>query len=337
MKIVNSLRQDVWRRFVDHNPAGNIFHTPEMFEVFRLTEGHHPTLWAAVNSDNYPLALLLPVEITLAQGLLQHLTRRAVVYGSVLFEHSEDGLQALKLVLSSYVRETHHNPVLYTELRNLNDLGPAKSILLESHFAYIEYLDFLIDLDCSKDVLLERMGSRTRKSIRRALHRQDIIVEELNNTVQLQDWYDVLRKTYSRARVPLAKLSLFEAALELLGSKGFIRFTQARVGTALAAVSVELLYKKSIYGWYGGADRSFTRYRANEFLMWHILAWGSQNGYSVYDFGGAGKPGEKYGVRDFKAKFGGKLVSYGRNTFTHRPVTLWFSKLGYEILRGCLQ
>jgi len=30
---------------------------------------------------------------------------------------------------------------------------------------------------------------------------------------------------------------------------------------------------------------------------------------------GAGKPSEKYGVRDFKAKFGGNLVNFGRNTW----------------------
>ncbi|MDH4208252.1 MAG: hypothetical protein OEV76_05210, partial [Anaerolineae bacterium] len=50
----------------------------------------------------------------------------------------------------------------------------------------------------------------------------------------------------------------------------------------------------------------------------------------VYDFGGAGKADEEYGVRDFKAKFGGDLVCYGRNTCVHAPFRLAMSKLGYE-------
>ena len=53
----------------------------------------------------------------------------------------------------------------------------------------------------------------------------------------------------------------------------------------------------------------------------------------MYDFGGAGKPDEEYGVRDFKAKFGGELVCYGRNTCVHAPVLLQFSRFGYDILR----
>jgi serine/alanine adding enzyme len=64
------------------------------------------------------------------------------------------------------------------------------------------------------------------------------------------------------------------------------------------------------------------------------LEWGVENGYRVYDFGGAGKPDEEYGVRDFKAKFGGKLVCYGRNVYVHSQVRLELSKLGYTIYRA---
>ena len=115
-----------------------------------------------------------------------------------------------------------------------------------------------------------------------------------------------------------------------------IRFTQARAGDVIVAISVELLYKDKIFGWYGGVDRTYTLYRANEFLMWQILDWGSRNGYRQYDFGGAGKPNEKYGVRDFKAKFGGELVCYGRNTYVHKPKLLSISQRGYQLLRGLL-
>jgi len=55
-----------------------------------------------------------------------------------------------------------------------------------------------------------------------------------------------------------------------------------------------------------------------------------------YDFGGAGKPDEEYTVRDFKAKFGGKLVCYGRNTYVHSHELLYLSKQGYRLLRRWL-
>ena len=99
---------------------------------------------------------------------------------------------------------------------------------------------------------------------------------------------------------------------------------------------MDLLYKDVIYGWYGGVDREYSAYVPNEILMWNILQWGAENGYAVYDFGGAGKPDEEYGVRDFKAKFGGDLVCYGRNICVHNPLMLQLSTAGYSILRGWL-
>ena len=81
--IVRTLAEGEWRRFVNEHPAGNIFHTPEMFHVFERAKGHRPELWAATR-DGRVLALLLPVKITLMGGPLQPLTTRSVAYGSVL-------------------------------------------------------------------------------------------------------------------------------------------------------------------------------------------------------------------------------------------------------------
>ena len=36
-------------------------------------------------------------------------------------------------------------------------------------------------------------------------------------------------------------------------------------------------------------------------------------------FGGAGKPDKPYGVRDYKLKFGGQLVNWGRFEKVHKP------------------
>jgi lipid II:glycine glycyltransferase (peptidoglycan interpeptide bridge formation enzyme) len=148
--------------------------------------------------------------------------------------------------------------------------------------------------------------------------------------------YQLLERTYANADVPLADGSLFEAAFEILHPRRMIKFLLARLGDSYIAGSVELLYKDTIYGWYGGVERAFSGYVPNELLQWNIFRWGAENGYKVYDFGGAGKPDEEYGVRDFKAKFGGELVCYGRNTHVHSPRLLWLSKLGYGLMRRWL-
>jgi len=328
--IVHSLDEQTWRRFVEHHHSSNIFHSPEMFRVFTQAQGHRPTLWAAIDRDGQVLALLTPVQVTVAGGLLRRLTTRAVAYGSVLCDPSPAGREALNALLNAYVRIAKRES-LYTELRNLSDLSQDQFVLQSCGFAYADHLNYLVNLARPPEAVMQGIGRRTRKQIRHALRQDRVHIGLIQTREELASWYAVLQKTYRRARVPLAERSLFEAAFDVLYPCGMIEFRVARVGGAYAAVSVELLYRGVIYGWYGGTDRHYGHLYPNELLTWHILEWGAEHGYRIYDFGGAGQPGEKYGVRDFKAKFGGQLVCYGRNTLIHAPTLLAMSKRGYQL------
>jgi len=335
MDIVRQLDKSLWRDFVDDNPLGNIFHTPEMFQVFARVKGHQPTLWAAIDSDNRPLALLLPIQVTLMGGLLRRFTTRAVAYGSVLCTPSSEGREALATLLRAYKKEAR-NGALFTELRNLSDLSYLQPVLNDNGFIYEDHLNYLIDLDRPPEAILQSMGRRTRKNLRRALRRDEVVVEEANRRERVALCYELLQRTYAVAQVPLADRSLFEAAFDVLHPRGMVKFLLARVGDSYVAGSVELIYNDTIYGWYGGMDRDYSSYMPNELLLWHIFQWGAENGFKVYDFGGAGKPDEEYGVRDFKAKFGGELVCFGRNVYVHNPALMRLSQWGYSIYRRVL-
>ena len=335
INIVNSIEENAWREFVAQHPQGNIFHTPEMFRVFEHTHGHHPQLHAAVDGDGQVCALLLPVQVTLKDGLLRHLTTRSIVYGGVLCSSDEPGKRALEMILKEYSEHTSRE-ALFTELRNLSDQTTIQPVLEQCGFSYEDHLNYLIDLNCSSEQLLHNIGSRTRKHIRQALRKGNIVIDEIVDHNQISTWYELIHKTYLAARVHLADQTLFEAAFDVLQSKGMIKFWLARIESMYVAASVELLYKDQMYGWYGGMNRAYAKEMPGEVLMWHILKWGTNNGFKTYDFGGAGKPNEAYGVRDFKAKFGGELVCFGRNTLVHSPRLLRLSTFGYEIYRKLL-
>ncbi len=335
MKVVRELDEKRWGEFVAEHPHGNIFHTPEMFRVFARAEGFDPTLWAAVADSGRILALMLPVRITALGQLFLRISTRSVVFGSVLCGEGAEGAEALDLLLAEYVRNAN-GASLFTELRNLVSLDSYQPVLRKNGFEHEGHLNYLIDLARSPEDILKSIGPRTRKAIRHGVRAARVSVEEVKEREGVAACYGLLRRTYSAARVPLASQSLFEAALELLRPKGMIRFSLARVDEVPVAASVELLHKRVMFGWYGGVDRSFGQYTPNEVLQWHVLEWGANNGYALYDFGGAGKPDLKYRVRDYKAKFGGELVNFGRNTFVHAPGLLKLSEFGYQVLRRFL-
>lgn len=328
MEIVRELDTSQWKDFVDRHPQSSIFHTPEMFDVFTRAEGHQPELWAVL-SDGQVLALLLPVQITLTP-LLRAFTTRSISYGGILCQLDNQGLLAAKRLLEAYISQAGRL-ALFSEFRNLYDQGLLRDVFHDCGFAYEEHLNYLIDLTGSSDVVFQRIGSRTRKNIRRGLRQGEVITSEVNSRADAAACYNLIRRSYQHAHVPLADWSLFEAAFELLVPRGMLRFYLARVGDVPVAASAELSHKDTIYGWYSGIERPYCNYVPGELLMWHVLQWGAENGYRTYDFGGAGKPGEAYGVRDFKAKFGGRLVEYGRFTVTHAPIRIGLSKLCYRV------
>jgi hypothetical protein len=307
-----------------------MFHTPEMFQVFDRTEGHQPQLWAATQ-DGRVLALLLPVFITLKDGLLRPFTTRAVTYGSVLCAPGPEGREALAMLLRTYERQVKGGP-LFTELRNLSDLSAVQPILQENGFVHEGHLNFLIDLQRPPEEIWSSLHGKVRTNVRKA-RKMGVVVEEVTSLDKVPVAYSVLSRVYEHIQIPLASLSLFEAAFEVLYPRGMIKLLMARVEGTYVGVAIRLLYKGLIYAWYAGAMRDCSSYKVNELLNWHILEWGAQNGFKCFDFGGAGKPDQDYGPREFKARFNGRLVNYGRNVCVHHPHLLHFSQWGYQVYR----
>jgi lipid II:glycine glycyltransferase (peptidoglycan interpeptide bridge formation enzyme) len=332
IKVVDTLDENVWREFVYRQPQGNIFQTPEMYQVFSRAKGYRPELRAAITEDGQPLALLQPVQVTLRNGPLRRLTTRAIVYGSILCTPDEAGKQALEAMLRQYIQVAGRES-LFTQLRHQSDISDYRDVLDNCGFDYQDHLNYLIDLDGPTEEIFNRVGPRTRKHIRREIKKGELSVEEVNQPEQIKAFYALTQKSYQGAHVPIADLSLFEAAFEILHPRNMIKFWLVRLGDTYIASSVELTYKDVVYGWYGGVDRDYSSCTPTEFLTWHILKWGAEHGYRIYDFGGAGLPEEEYGVRDFKSKFGGRLVCFGRSTVVHTPLLLRLSTLGYSVLR----
>ena len=61
--------------------------------------------------------------------------------------------------------------------------------------------------------------------------------------------------------------------------------------------------------------------------------YGFKNNLRKFDFMGAGKSNEDYGVRDFKAKFGGELKEHGRFIKINNPFLYSLGKLALGLIK----
>ena len=335
IQIVDSLPNDQWTKFVDDHPDGNILQTPYMLDVFRNADKHCPKLYAAIDErDGEILSLLVSVQIRVPGAPISRLTSRSIIYGGILCKDSVDGRNSLVPLMNNYDTSTKDG-TMFTEIRNMSPSQQSRNELERCGYRYEDYLNYLIDLRRPLDEIFQAFSSSCRRNIRKS-ERNDVLIEEITSKENLLLFYGLLKKTYSKARVPLADFSLFASAFDNLHSRNMVKFFLARLGDRYIGGRVILLFKDKIFDWYAGSDGAHLNFYPNEMLVWHILKWGSQNGFHTFDFGGAGRPDEKYGVRDFKERFGGKVTNYGRFTNVYSPASYRLTKMGYQVYRRFL-
>jgi serine/alanine adding enzyme len=333
-RVVQALDRDRWTAYVEHHPAGTIFHTPEMQSVFVRARHHQPTVWATLDAAGEIQALMTPVAIATVGGPLRHVTTRIVGFGGPLTLPGQDGCVAFQTLLRSFQARTRHR-ALFTELRNATDTSELAPALAACTFVHEAHLNFLVDLTPGEDKLWQRIKPAARRNINKA-ERLGVRVTEARGERDLEAGYRVLRDVYARIRVPLPDRSLFAAAQEVLGPLGRFRMLLASVQEQTIGVLTLLLWNDVAQYWYTGTLRSHAEFRAGDLLVWRAIDVARRYGCRIFDFGGAGKPDEPYGVRDFKAKYGGRLVDYGRDTWVSAPVRLRMATVGYEKVRRFL-
>jgi serine/alanine adding enzyme len=334
VRVVHRLDRAMWGSFVEELEGGNVFHTPKMFDAFARTEGYRPSVWAAVDGSSRPLALFVPVEVSLMGGPLRYLTTRSVAFGSVLAAPGQRGRDALSMLLHTYGREVSRR-VVFTELRNLVDMGELRPIIGEAGFEFRDHLNFLIDLRRPLEDIWGDIRPNARRNIRKAM-RADVVVRQAESSSDIAAAYGILRDAYKLIRVPLPPSTLFHSAFELLGALGMMKVLLAEAEGVMIGALMLLLYKDVVVYWYTATLRDYSALRPADLLVWRSLELGQQSGYRTFDFGGGGSPETRYGVRDFKAKFGGDLVNFGRHTIIHSPARFKLAQAGYRVRRRFL-
>ncbi|MGC3976999.1 MAG: peptidoglycan bridge formation glycyltransferase FemA/FemB family protein [Paludibacteraceae bacterium] len=89
-----------------------------------------------------------------------------------------------------------------------------------------------------------------------------------------------------------------------------------------------------LYEWFVcGLDGRYKNRYPSTLATWAAIEYAASNGFNYFDMMGAGKPDEGYGVRNFKAKFGGELVEHGRFIRVNKPILYYIGKKAVSYLK----
>lgn len=328
IEITDSFDRQQWDEFVRNHPHGNIFQSPEMAEVYKRTKNYEPiSLIAIENNTNEIVGILQGVLINECGGLLRSLSVRSIVQGGPLFLNSKIS----NFLLKEYDRIAEKKAI-FTQIRIMHNNSSLSNSLKESNYKYEDHLNFLIDLHKPVDQLWKQLYKSKRQAVKKA-EKNGVVIEEIKDRILIPIFYNLVKKSYENSKMPFVDISIFEASFDILVTKGMCMFFLARINNNYVAATCFLTYNGIIYDWYGGVDREFSNYRPNELLEWYTIKWGAEKGYKVFDFGGAGKPDEPYGPRNFKKEFGGDLVNYGRWIKVNSPLKMKIAEIGFKVYR----
>jgi len=329
IKVTDSIDWNLWDDFVYNHPNGNIFQTSHMEKVYKNTKNYDVISLAALDSKSGKiLSVLQAAVIREKEGIVGIFSGRSIIIGGPLYIKQEEGYKAVKKLMEDY-EKIAKKKAIYTQIRNIWDTEDIKSTLKASGYIYEDHLNYLINLNQSSEKVWQNMRKSRRWDIKSA-EKEGIKVNKIESLNEIKHFYYLIQETYKRSKLPLADASLFESAFHELVLKSMADFYLATQNGIFVGACVMLKYKSTIYDWYMGSE-SGIKY-ADAALVWHVLEENSGK-EKIFDFGGAGHPEKPYGVRDFKRRFGGEEVNFGRYLKVHNKWKKNVAEAGFKIYR----
>ncbi|MEZ5044592.1 MAG: GNAT family N-acetyltransferase [Saprospiraceae bacterium] len=306
--------------FVLQHPNGNFFQSPTFFEFIQGVKGYRPFQLLALNEDGEIRGALLGVFQSNGGNLKSWLSRRLIVWGGPLVTaDTQKERNGLVSELLKALKKQASGSAIFAEFRNFFDTTDFQSTFENLGFAYHRHLNYLVKTD-EEAATRSRVSKSRMRQIKSSL-KLGATIEEAANEAEVVDFYNILTVLYKeKVKKPLPGLELF---LQFYKNPSFCKFFVIKYEEqVVGGIVCPIFNNKVIYEWYVcGNDGVVQGLHPSVLATWAPIEYGYRHGYDHFDFMGAGKPEEDYGVREFKARFGGEEVCFGRyNMILNQPL-----------------
>lgn len=316
-----------WDSLVEHSSVTSWFQTPAAY-VFFYSLSFVDAFCIAVENDGVLKGLVVGFIQKDGGRIKQFFSRRAIINGGPLLtdDITDEELETLLIA----TKQTLKHKAIYIETRNFNDYSHWCKSFEKCGFSYETHLNFHVD--CTEWEKVENnIGKHRKRYIRRSFN-GGVTIVEYPTEEHVRALYEILADLYkTKIKTDLYPLSFF---LNLFHSP-FSKFIVVEYKGQVVGGSVcVLLEGRTVYEWFAcGRDKVYKNIYPSSVTKYAGMRFANENHYSVFDMMGAGKPDEKYGVRDFKAEFGGELVEFGRFKNICAPLLYKIGTMGVRIMK----
>lgn len=294
-----------WKDFINLNQYGSPFQTAEYFNFFNSIPGQSASAIAIANNDQ--ITALAVVTLQKESGIKSYFSRRAIIYGGPLLTDDSSGTSLN--ILFSEINRIIKRKVIYAETRNFFNYEKYIAIFQDAGWMYQSYLNY--HLCCNtKEEVWSKLNTNRKRQITKAV-KCGVISKEAQSVEEVKAYYFILNNLYKKKiKKPLPRRDFFIELFNRQLAKFFLVHYKNQI---IGGIVCPILAAKAIYEFYVcGLDQEYKEASPSVMATYAAIEHACLNGIKYFDFMGAGKPDDDYGVRDFKSKFGGNMVEYGR-------------------------
>ena len=324
--------------------TGTWFQSPEAYDFYEsLPDIFRPFVVGISNlgfqNSSLDLRAVCVGYVTKERSAIkQFFTRRAIIIGGPVL--AKDATSEEVETLMTAVRDQFKifdlrflifDSPIFIETRNFNDFGPWKEAFESAAFAYKPHLNF--HFDCTdREVMWARLSETKKRQINKA-QKSGVVIEEAQTEQEVADWHTILLDLYRRkVKTPLFPLSFF---LAFFRQKRGIYLLVKEDGKVIGGIMCPIKEEQCIYEWFVcGMDTPYKAFSPSVMATWAAMEYAHTHHLARFDIMGAGEPGVPYGVRDFKAEFGGQLVEHGRFIYICKPMLYKIGTIVVKILKN---
>ncbi len=271
IEMLDPHRDVRYETFVKQHPQATIFHHPGWLKTLEAAYHYHPYCVAVVQGTE-PVGLLTLMDvrsmITGNRGVCLPFTDRC----------------------GSLVREPSITEVLLQEIQNLADrqgwgyVEIREEVQQESFADTSHFLSHQLQLGPDASVVFRRFKRTHVQHIRKAVV-EHIRVERRTDRAALNEFMRMNAITRRKHGIPPQPASFFLNLFESLISSGRGFISLAFLGSKAIAASVLLHFNQTITYKYAASDSESVAHSPNHIIVWDLVQWGCQNGYTILDFG----------------------------------------------------
>jgi lipid II:glycine glycyltransferase (peptidoglycan interpeptide bridge formation enzyme) len=302
--VIAEVPFDKWQVLLDNSINVTPFHLQNWIDASALTYGYKPLYLIARDANGTILAGMPILESRSFRGILRaYHSQVGGSYGSVIIREDADP-DILKKILArfdKFRKKWNVNKSIVVDFHN------TSSYLSTIGFNYRDAFTHILNLNQTLEDIHNKYDYSIRKNIEKA-KRNGIVVHTIESIEGVEEYYKIthaVAQKYNREPYPR---ELFLNIFRLMVPRGEAKFSLTFRGEQPLSGALHLISKGHIFNWLMPAYPEFLEYRPNEALVSSMIDWASENGFSIYNFGGS--PTEALGLIQFKEKWGTKKWLY---------------------------